>query len=287
MVILDITKSLLHLKTKRKPHSHALMAYLHIKECLLLYAMHLSHFKRCMMVIFFNMVENFIFLDDFSMFGSLYDHCLNNLNMILQRCEEINLVLNWEKCHFMVREGIVLGHKISPNGIEVDRAKVEIIEKLPSPNSIRAIRSFLGHVGFYRRFIKDFSKISKPLSNLLIKDVSFFFSNECQQAFETLKYALVTAPIMVAPDWDLPFELMCDGSDYALEAVLGHKISPGGIEVDKTKVEIIKKLPPSNSIRAIRSFLGYVGFYRRFIKDFSKIYKPLSNFLIKDVPFFS
>ena len=108
-------------------------------------------------------------MDDFSVFGSSFDMCLMNLSKVLQRCEETNLVLNWEKCHFMVREGIVLGHKISPNGIEVDKAKVEIIEKLPPPNSIRAIRSFLGHTGFYRRFIKDFSKISKSLSNLLIK----------------------------------------------------------------------------------------------------------------------
>ena len=123
----------------------------------------------------------------------------------------------------MVREGIVLGHKISPNGIEVDRAKVEIIEKLSSPNSIRAIRSFLGYAGFYRRFIKDFSKISKPLSNLLIKDTPFVFSKECQQAFETLKHALVNAPIMVALDWDLSFELMCDVSDYALGAVLSQR----------------------------------------------------------------
>ena len=182
-------------------------------------------FQRCMMSIFFDMAEDFIeiFMDDFSVFGSSFDICLINLSKVLQRCEETNLVLNWEKCHFMVREGIVLGHKISPNGIEIDKAKVEIIEKLPSPNSIRAIRSFLGHTGFYRRFIKDFSKISKPLSNLLIKDAPFVFSNECQQAFETLKHALVNALIMVAPDWDLPFELMCDASDYALGAVLGQR----------------------------------------------------------------
>ena len=133
--------------------------------------------QRCMMAILFYMAENFIaiFMDNFSVFGSSYDHCFNNLNMVLQRCEETNLVLNWKKCHFMVKEGIVLGHKISPNGIEVDRAKVEIIEKLPSPISIKDIRSFLGHVGFYRKFIKDFSKISKPLSNLFIKDVPFVF----------------------------------------------------------------------------------------------------------------
>ena len=101
----------------------------------------------------------------------------------------------------MVREGVVLGHKISSNRIEVDRVKVEIIKKLPPLNFIRAIRSFLGHVGFYRRFIKDFSKISKPLSNLLIKDVPFVFSDECKQSFETLKNELVNAPIMVALDW--------------------------------------------------------------------------------------
>ena len=96
----------------------------------------------------------------------------------------------------MVREGIVLGHKISPKGIEVDRVKVEINEKF-SPNSIRVIKSFLRHAGFYRRFIRDFLKISKPLSNLLVKDVPFIFSDECKHAFETLKSALVNAPIMV------------------------------------------------------------------------------------------
>ena len=139
-------------------------------------------FQRCMMSIFSDMAENFIeiFMDDFSVFGSSFDHCLTNLNKVLQRCEKTNLVLNWKKCHFLVREGIVLGHKISPNGIEVNKAKVEIIEKLPLPNSIRAIRSFLGHTGFYKRFIKDFLKISKPLSNFLIKDVSFVFSKECK-----------------------------------------------------------------------------------------------------------
>ena len=104
-------------------------------------------FQRCMMSIFSDMAEDFIeiFMDDFFVFRSSFNLCLTNLSKVLQRCEEINLVLNWEKCHFMVREGIVLGHKISPKGIEVDKAKVEIIEKLPSPNSIRAIRIFLGH----------------------------------------------------------------------------------------------------------------------------------------------
>ena len=104
---------------------------------------------------------------------------MKNLDRVLERCEETNLVLSWEKCHFMVTEGIVLGHKISSKGIEVDRAKIETIEKLPPPNSVKAIRSFLGHAGFYRRFIKDFSKIARPLTRLLEKDVPFVFDDHC------------------------------------------------------------------------------------------------------------
>ena len=114
-------------------------------------------------------------MDDFSIYGSSFDDCLSNLDRVLQGCEETNLVLNWEKCHFMVNEGIVLGHKISERGIEVDKAKVDTIEKMSSPKGIKGIQSFLGHAGFYRRFIKDFSEISRHLKNLLQKDIPFVF----------------------------------------------------------------------------------------------------------------
>ena len=134
-------------------------------------------FQLCMMAIFSDMVEKTIevFMDDFSVLGSSFDNCLENLRSILIRCEETNLILNWEKCHFMVQEGIVLGHRISARGIEVDRAKIEAIEKLPPPSSEKWIRSFLGHARFYRRFIKDFSQIAKPLSNLLVQGTPFEF----------------------------------------------------------------------------------------------------------------
>ena len=130
-------------------------------------------------------------------------------------------MLNWEKCHFMVREGIVLRHRISGRGIEVDQAKIEIIEKLPPPILVKGVRSFLVHAGFYRRFIRDFSKVSKPLSNLLMQGVPFEFNEPCMNAFELLKKKLTSTPILVAPDWNLPFELMCDASDFAVRAVLG------------------------------------------------------------------
>ncbi|GJV66926.1 reverse transcriptase domain-containing protein [Tanacetum coccineum] len=109
---------------------------------------------------------------------------------MLKRCEDTKLALNWEKSHFMVKEGIVLGHKISRKGIEVDKAKVDVISKLPHPTTVKGIRSFLGHAGFYRRFIKDFSKISRPMTHLLEKNTPFIFSEDCILAFQTLKKKL-------------------------------------------------------------------------------------------------
>jgi hypothetical protein len=116
----------------------------------------------------------------------------------------------------MVKQGIVLGHVISERGIEVDKAKVETVEQLPPPMDAKSLRSFLGHAGFYRRFIKDFSKITKPLTHLLQKYVAFDFDEKCLAAFRTLKSALVSAHIIQPSDWSHPFEIMCDASDYAV-----------------------------------------------------------------------
>ena len=167
-------------------------------------------FQRCMMGIFSDMIELIleIFMDDFSVFGDSYEGCLENLRKVLKRCQEKNLVLNWEKCHFMVTQGIVLGHIVSKKGIEVDEAKVELISNLQTPKCVRDIRSFLGHARFYRRFIKDFSAIAHPLCNLLAKDVPFVWSQACEAAFDKLKTMLVSPPIMRSPNWDLPFEIL-------------------------------------------------------------------------------
>nr|GEY00926.1 reverse transcriptase domain-containing protein [Tanacetum cinerariifolium] len=243
-------------------------------------------FQRCMMAIFHDMIERTmeVFMDDFSVFGNYFSQCcLTNLENMLKRCEDTKLALNWEKSHFMVKEGIVLGHKISKKGIEVDKAKIEVISKLPHPTTLKGIRSFLGHAGFYRRFIKDFSKISRPMTHLLEKNSPFIFSNECIQAFQTLKDKLTEAPILIAPNWDQPFELIHFMVKEGI--VLGHKISKKGIEVDKAKIKVISKLPHPTTMKGIRSFLGHAGFYRRFIKDFSKISRPMTHLLEKDSPF--
>ncbi|GJY97656.1 reverse transcriptase domain-containing protein [Tanacetum coccineum] len=147
-----------------------------------------------MMAIFHDMIKKTmeVFMDDFSVFRNSFKNCLSRVDKMLQRCEDTNLCLNWEKSHFMVKEGIVLGHKISKNRIEVDKAKVDVIAKLPHPTTVKG-------------------------------NTPFIFSNECIQAFETLKKKLTEAPILIAPDWDLPFKLMCDASDFAIGAVLGQR----------------------------------------------------------------
>ncbi|GJU90255.1 reverse transcriptase domain-containing protein [Tanacetum coccineum] len=146
-----------------------------------------------MIVVFQDMLETSmeVFMDDFSVFKDSFNSCLENLEQMLVRYNQAHLILNWEKCHFMVTEGIVLGHKVSR------------------------------HVGFFCRFIKDFSNISCPMIKLLEKDTVFGFNKECIKAFESLKEKLTNAPIMVSLDWSQPFELMCDVSDFAVGAVLG------------------------------------------------------------------
>nr|GFA61545.1 DNA-directed DNA polymerase [Tanacetum cinerariifolium] len=152
-------------------------------------------FQRCMMAIFHDMIEKTmeVFMDYFSVFGDSFSSCLTSLDKMLKRCEETNLVLNWEKCHFMCKEGIVLGHKISKFGIEVDRAKVNVIAKLHHLNTVKE------------------------------KETPFVFSKECVDAFNTLKKKVTEAPILVVPDWNLPFELMCDASDFTIGAILGQR----------------------------------------------------------------
>nr|GEV68879.1 hypothetical protein [Tanacetum cinerariifolium] len=156
-------------------------------------------FQRCMMEIFHDMIEKTIevFMDDFLDFGDSFSSCLSHLDTMLQRCKDTNLVLNWEKCHFMVKEEIILGHKNLKKWTEFDCSKVDVIAKLPYPTTVKGVRSFLRHANFYRRFIQNFSKIARPMTHLLEKETLFVFSKDCIDAFETLKKKLTEAPILV------------------------------------------------------------------------------------------
>ncbi len=140
---------------------------------------------------------------------------------MLKGCEETNLLSNWEKCHFVIQEGIVLGHRVSKKGIKVDNVKIKVIDKLSPLTSVKGIMSFSGHTGFYRRFIKDFSKIAKPLCMLLEHDKPFNFDENYLKASVDLTRALITTPVVVKPDWTMPFELMCDASDHFVGVVVG------------------------------------------------------------------
>ena len=142
-------------------------------------------FQRCMFSIFSDLLDDCVevFMDDFSVYGTNFCNFLDNLSNVLDMCIEHGLVLNWKKCHFMAHEGIVLGHSVLKRGIEVDRAKIAVIDNFPPLKSVKDIRSFLGYADFYRRFIKDFSKIAKPLCKLLAKDAIFEFDDACFNGF--------------------------------------------------------------------------------------------------------
>ena len=137
-----------------------------------------------------------VFMDNFSFFGDDFYSSLAHLTEILKVCIRKRLVLSWEKSHFMVREGVVLGHLISGKGLEVDKAKIEVIQNLPLLATLKDLHSFLGHVNFYCKFIRDFAKVSKPLTTLFWKDKDFFIDKEGERAFEILKLTLIEAPIL-------------------------------------------------------------------------------------------
>ena len=160
--------------------------------------MPLATFQRCMVSIFSKFVGKFIevFMDDLIVYSNYFDECLINLTKVLERCIKKNLVLNNEKCHFMVDQGIVSGHIISSRGIEVDKVKVDVIKSLPYPVNMQEVHSFLGHARFYCRFIKDFSKTAQHLCQLLQKEVKFKFDEACKGAFDTIKELLTSAPII-------------------------------------------------------------------------------------------
>lgn len=247
-------------------------------------------FKRAVIGIFFDMLNDSleIFMDDFIPYGVTFEDALQNLEKVLKRCIQANLSLSTKKCHMMMNEGIVLGHYISFLGIQVDPSKVQVIQTLPIPKTQTDVRRFLGHAGYYRRFIKNFSKIASPLFVLLMKNDEFKWTNTYQKAFEELKQQLSIAPILRGPNWALPFHISSNASNTAIGAVLGQEennlpyaiyfisknMKPAELNYTVTEKEFLAV------IYAINKFRNYITCYPTFVHTDHSDIKYLMNKLV-------
>jgi hypothetical protein len=182
-------------------------------------------FERVLLGIFANLIHECveIYMDDFSIYGDSFSKALHNLEKVLIRCRESNVSLIHKKCKIMSPHGIFIGHHISSSRIKVDPTNIKVIMEFPAPHSPKEVRIFLGHVGYYRRFIEKFSNIVAPIYKLLAKDTAFLWDSQCQITFEILKENLSTTLVMGGPDWTLLFHICIDASDTALGVFLGQK----------------------------------------------------------------
>jgi hypothetical protein len=231
-----------------------------------------------------------VYMDDFTVHGKDFQEDLTSLEKVLIRCNETNISLSNEKSKMILTEGIVLGHHISSSGMKVDPAKIHIITQIIIPSSQKEVRSFLGHTGYYRRFIPNFTSLATPLFKLLSKEAEFKWDDECQISFEILKQKLSTTPVLRGPNWSLPFHICTDASDIALREVLGQRenqmpyaiyfvsknLSPAEVNYTVTKKEFLAV------VHAINKFRHYITGYQAFVHtDHSTIKflvnKPITN----------
>lgn len=181
-----------------------------------------SSFSRMMMTAFADLIGKvcYVYLDDIIVFGKTEEQHEMNLRVVLERLRSVGLQIKPKKCAFFKRSVKYLGHVISKNGIEPDPDKFQPILSWPVPTNVKTVQSFLGLVSYYRRFVRDFSKLAKPLYNLTKAGVPFTWDENCQSAFETLKAKVTSPPVIAFPDFSKPFILQTDASDFAIGAVL-------------------------------------------------------------------
>jgi hypothetical protein len=157
-----------------------------------------------------------IYMHDFTTYGDEFDEASTNIEKMLIRCKESNVSLSNENHFMMETNGIVPGHHISKTCIQVDLEKIKVILNFPTPTTQKQVQIFIGYVGYYRRFIENFSHICHPLFSLLSKDIEFVWTDTCQHALDELKVKVFEAPLLRGPDWTLPFHILIDASDTGI-----------------------------------------------------------------------
>ena len=181
-----------------------------------------AYFVYLMNSVFMEELDKFVvvFIDDILIFSVNAEEHAEHLRVVLSRLREHKLYAKFSKCEFWLKKVPFLGHVLSDEGISVDPSKVQEVMNWKAPTSVHEIRSFLGLAGYYRRFILDFSKVAKPMTRLLQKDVKFVWTPECETAFCTLRTLLTSAPVLAQPDIEKPFDVFCDASGTGLGCVL-------------------------------------------------------------------
>ena len=165
-----------------------------------------------------------VYIDDVIVFSTTFDEHIARLKLVFDRLRDANLKLKPSKCHFARSTVNYLGFLVSPDGIAPDPSKLEAVQSFPTPKTVKDMRSFLGLCNYYRRFVKDFAKIASPLNHLTRKNVPFLWTTDCEAAFVELKARLSSPPILAYPNFELPFHLFTDASQYALGYVLGQVV---------------------------------------------------------------
>ena len=177
-----------------------------------------AYFMNLMNKVFMEFLDKFVvvFIDDILIFSKDEEEHEEHLRLVLEKLREHQLYAKFSKCEFWLKEVGFLGHVISGEGITVDPAKVDTVTSWEPPTTVGEIRSFLGLAGYYRRFIENFSKIAKPMTELLKKDTKFNWTEECEASFQELKKRLVTSPVLILPDQRKDYEVYCDASRRGL-----------------------------------------------------------------------
>lgn len=221
-------------------------------------------FQRTIMRAFEEFLNKFlqVFLDDFTVYRTKHIH-IEHLRKCLKRCRKVDISLNPEKCTFAISSSTLLGHVICKDGILVDPTKIKAIQTLPPPRTLKGVRQVMGSASYYRRFVKDFAKITSPLANLTKSSVKLVWDDKCQAAFDLIKQKLITTPTLITLDWNEEFHVHCDASNEAIGSVLAQNVH-GNIDSPIYYASQLLNSAERNYTTTEREALAMIDFLHKF-----------------------